>query len=390
MLVFLNGINRVPFLCLSLVFLALFSEVFGAEKPVYAKPQGWDKLVEAARHEGSVVVYIPPGFDRRGQLIVEKAFSESFPGINVTTILTSANEVVHRILSERRAGRYIPDVLIGGATPPVISLKPAGALKPLRPNLVLPEILDESAWLNNRLWWADNARDPFSTLSFAGYVQHVGGVNTKMANPQDFRSFWDVLNPKWKGKIVSHDIRRGGSGAFMVRFIYKNPQLGPSYLERLYSEMDITFTSDVRQTVDFLGAGRFAIGLFVGPWLPQAQEQGLPVALIPGGQLKEGASVAPSAGNVSIMDRAPHPNTAKLFTNWLLSREGQLAYQKSSGLPSLRIDIPKTGLYPFDVPQPNVSYVAAGAEEYTRIGQEVIPEIVNKALAKAGRRLPGR
>ncbi len=384
---FLNGRNPVVFLCLTLGILAPFSQAIGAEKRVYETPHGWKQLVEAATREGTVVLYTSPTMDRRGKGILPRAFKKSFPGIDVKITLGSSSRMLNRILTERRAGRYIPDVLIGGTTASVMGLKPARALEPLRPNLILPEVLDESAWLMNRLWWADDAQEPYAVLMFLGYVQTVGAVNTRLANPQEFTSYWDLLKPKWKGKIVSHDIRRGGTGGFMVRFIYKHPQLGPRYLEQLYSEMDVTLTGNVRQSVDFLGKGRFAIGLFMGSnHVSKAREQGLPVSLIPAGQFKEGASVAPSSGTVGILERAPHPNAAKLFVNWLLSREGQLAYQKSSILPSLRVDISKKGLYPLDVPKPGVPYVSVGVEEYTRTGRAEIRELVSKALAKARRR----
>jgi iron(III) transport system substrate-binding protein len=323
--------------------------------------------------------------DRRGAGIIEEAFKKSYPGITIQKTIGSGSATISRTLTERRANRYIPDLFIGGTSTALLGLKPAGALQPLGPSLILPEVLDKSAWLMNRLWWAD-AQEPYTTLMFLGYVQSIGAVNTRLANPREFTSYWDLLNPKWKGKIAAHDIRRGGTGGVVVRFLYKHPQLGPRYLERLFSEMDVTLSSEVRQTVDWLGIGRFPLGLFVGSEnLLQAQEQGLPVALITAEQLKEGSPIAPSGGSVCLVDRAPHPNAAKLFVNWLLSREGQIAYQESIALPSLRVDIPKTALYSFDVPKPGVQYEAGGSEEYSRIGADAIRDLVTKAMAKAGR-----
>jgi ABC-type Fe3+ transport system substrate-binding protein len=316
--------------------------------------------------------------------MLEEAFRRAFPGMKIQTTIGSG-DYVSRILTERRAGRYIPDVLIGGSSTAVVGLKPAGALQPLGPSLILPEVLDRSAWLMNRLWWAD-AQEPYTCLMFLGYVQAMGAVNTRMANPGEFASYSDFLNTKWKGKIIALDIRGGGTGGVVVRFLYKHPQFGPRYLERLFSEMDVTLASDVRQAVDWVGAGRFPLGLFLGSEnVMHAQEQGLPVALIPPEQLKEGSPIAHSGGSVSLLDRAPHPNAAKLFINWLLSREGQIVYQESIRLPSLRVDISKTGLYPFDLPKPGVAYVSGGEEEYLRIAATVVRDVVNKGLAKAGR-----
>jgi iron(III) transport system substrate-binding protein len=221
---------------------------------------------------------------------------------------------------------------------------------------------------------------------FLGYVQTVAYVNTQIADPRQFTSYWDLLNPRWKGKIVSSDIRRGGRGGVTSRFIYKHPQLGPAYLERLFSEMDITLSADPRQMVDWLANGRFALALFLASDdITHAQEKGLPVAHVPAEQFKEGAAVAPAGGAVSLMDRAPHSNAAVLFINWLLSREGQLVWQQAARLPSLRRDIPKEGLYSFDVPKPGARYVSGGTEEYVRVTGDALRDLVTKAITKASR-----
>jgi ABC-type Fe3+ transport system substrate-binding protein len=71
----------------------------------------------------------------------------------------------------------------------------------------------------------------------------------------------------------------------------------------------------------------------------KAIKQGLPI-----GQtldLTEGGTLSSGGGTISFIDRAPHPNAAKVFVNWLLSREGQINFQARDGSDSLRIDIPK-------------------------------------------------
>lgn len=373
-------------LALTAWLLALFlpaAALEAADKATYSKPKGWEQLVESARREGTVVVYGPTAGGR--QLSMGTAFRKAYLGMRVSETYGSGSLIGSRILTERRANRYIPDVLIGGTGTSLLTLRPAGAVAPLKPSLMLPEVLDESAWFENRLWWAD-ANEPYTTLMFLGYVQTIAYVNTRMVDQRQFTSYWDLLNPKWKGKIVSSDIRGGGRGGVTSRFIYRHPQLGPAYLERLFSEMDITLSADPRQTVDWLAKGRFSLALFLASDdITSAQEKGLPVGHVPAEQFKEGAAMAPAGGAVSVMDRAPHPNAATLFINWLLSREGQLAWQQAVRLPSLRMDIPKTDLYSFDVPRPGVKYISGGTEEYVRITSGAIRDIVTKALAKAGR-----
>jgi iron(III) transport system substrate-binding protein len=360
----------------------LLSSALAAEKS-YSKPKDWDQLVEAARKEGTVVIYRGVAFGPGGSL--GDVFGKAYPGIKVLETVGGGSQQLNRILTERRAGLHIPDILIGGTTDPVLTLKPAGAVAPLKPLLVLPEVLDPAAWLDNRFWWVDEA-EPYVNLMFIGYVQTPAYVNGKTVDPSGFRSYRDILNPKWKGKIVSGDIRSGGQGAALARFIYKNPQLGPEFLERLFGEMDVTFSADHPQMVNWLATGRFPIAMFVSAnEVRRARDQGLPVTPVPAEQLQEGAPIAPGSGSISVMSPAPHPNAAKLFLNWLLSREGQRAWQQALRLPSLRVDIPKDQLDPFDVPKGGGRYVSVGTEEYSRIGGTAIRDVVNKALAKAGR-----
>ena len=100
---------------------------------------------------------------------------------------------------------------------------------------------------------------------------------------------------------------------------------------------------------DWLAGGKFAISIF-GPVsrmdLDLMQTQGLPVGWFKPDHLKEGTYITGGSGGVASINKAPHPNAAKVGLNWLLSREGQMAYQSlftqgNDGPDSMRIDIPK-------------------------------------------------
>jgi ABC-type Fe3+ transport system substrate-binding protein len=109
--------------------------------------------------------------------------------------------------------------------------------------------------------------------------------------------------------------------------------------------MDVGVTRDLRQYGDWLAAGKFPIAAFASAdraELYKAREQGLPVDWFDPRAFKEGAPLSSSNGNLALMNHAPHPNAAKVAINWLLSREGQIVYQKlQEGADSLRTDIPK-------------------------------------------------
>jgi len=365
----------------------------GASQPpsgasVPAAPAGgasaeWNQLVDAAKSEGSVTVYAFAGSQYRPVLV--EAFERAIPGVKVEATFAPAPELLTRVVTERQAGQYIADIFINGTGPSVVTLKPAGALAPLKPALILPEVLNESGWLDGKLWWAD-AAEPYTTLMFQGSVQAVVAYNTRMVDPNEFTSYWDLLNPKWKGRMVATDVRRPGPGGVSSRWMFKDPELGPPFLDRLFGEMELTLSSDQRQMIDWVAQGQYPVGLLLfGAEVARSAEQGLPVAMVPGDRFKEGAALGPGPGAISLMERAAHPNAAKLFVNWLLSKEGQIEWQKATRENSLRVDIPKDGLYPFDAPKPGGKYTAAGTEEYALVSPTEITELITRALERAGR-----
>jgi iron(III) transport system substrate-binding protein len=345
-----------------------------------APPASWDQAVEAARREGAVTLYSAVIGDARDALT--HAFERAYPGIEVKGTFAPPNQLVPRILAERSAEKHLTDVIVGPASQSVLVLKPAGALAPLRPVLQLPEVLDLSAWLENRLWWLD-AQEPFTTLGFQGAIFPLLSYNTRSVDPGQFTSYRDLVDPKWKGKIVGSDVRGSGPGSTQIIFIYKHPELGPAFLARLYGDTDITLSNDQRQMIDWLAQGQYHLGLGLNTReIISAQERGLPVSLVRSEQFQESAPIGPGGGTVNLADRAPHPNAARVYINWLLSRDGQLAWQHATKQNSLRTDIAKDGLSPLTVPAVGVKYQDSGTEEFSRSGQNEVNEIITRALER--------
>jgi iron(III) transport system substrate-binding protein len=171
------------------------------------------------------------------------------------------------------------------------------------------------------------------------------GYNINLLNPREFKSYWDFLNPNLKGKIISIDIRQVRGAGLPWQYLYYNPELGPPYIKRLYREMDVTMTGDIRQAIDWLATGKFSLCIPCRN-VARGKHQGLTIEDFEPYDLKEGISLSSAYGQVARMNRAPHPNAAKVFINWLLSRDGQAAFQKVMSLPedpkdSRRIDVPK-------------------------------------------------
>ena len=330
----------------ALLFLALSSQnlVFGAA----AKPDWrleWEKTVTEAEKEGVVSIYV---FEN-GPLTegTVRAFERAYPKIKVSQLRGRGNDLGPRLVAERRAGKHIADLFAGGKGTAYATLYVGKLLAPIKPILLLPEVLDESKW------WRGSHKyvDPEKKYIFV-YIGNAGAVevnyNTKLVNPREFGSYWDLVQPRWKGKIAAVDPRVRGMDN-PVLFFYYHPKLGPEFIKKLYGEMEVTVTRDYRQPIDWLAAGRFQLCIpCVSDEMDKAMDQGLPVGQIL--NLKEGGTLSSSGGTLSLLQNAPHPNAAKVFVNWLLSREGQTEVQKGrkgrprTGSNSLRIDIPKNNL----------------------------------------------
>jgi iron(III) transport system substrate-binding protein len=211
--------------------------------------------------------------------------------------------------------------------------------------LVLPEILDTSLWWEGKHFYIDAERK-FIFVNEGSVSGFALSYNTQLVKAAEFKSYWDLLNPKWRGKIVSLDARDPGFGASELRYVYYHPELGPEYLRRFFGEMDVHLSRDHQQSLDWVGVGKFALCAFCRDgFVTKAKKQGVPVDYVVPNELKEMPRLRGSASAITLVNRASNPNAAKVFINWYLSRRGQIALQKL-GDPdeppnSARIDIPK-------------------------------------------------
>ena len=323
--------------------LAIFSPqfVFGQTRPAWQ--QEWERTVAAAKKEGQVTIYTQGSkkflFDR---------FQGAYPEIRLISAFGATGaELSSRIMAERRAAKYLADVYYVGAETHVTVLFPARALDPLVPAMILPEVRDESRWFQGKRHFADPEGQ--YSLIFEGSVSGGIAYNTNLVKPNEINSYWDLLQPKWKEKVIAFDPRGSGHATTAFWFLYSHPSLGPDFIRRLFLGAGLILSRDFRQPVDWLSRGKYLL-CYACQGVEEGEKQGLPVQSLTH-SLKEGTHLAPRGSVVALMNRAPHPNAAKLFVNWLLSKEGQVAFQKmnaldGTGADSLRVDIPKDDVPP--------------------------------------------
>jgi len=304
----------------------------------------WEKVVQAAKKEGQVTVYVHSTYT---PALESGAFQKAFPEIKLVSVSGVELQLERRFMAERRAGKNLADVFMVGVLRSY-DFYQGKLLEPIKAALILPEVLDESKWWQKTHHYADPEKKYL--FRYVGSAQ-LGQIyyNTRLVNPNELNSFWDFVSPKWKGKIEARDIRTPGTGGSAIRLFYYNTEVGPEFVKKLFSETDMTIFRDRRQGLDWLATGKFAI-CFWCEGVEKGKQQGLPVESF--GLMKEGAALSAGQGFLTLINQAPHPNAARVFVNWFLSREGQVNFQRAlaqaeEGSPdSLRTDIPKDDVLP--------------------------------------------
>jgi iron(III) transport system substrate-binding protein len=290
----------------------------------------WDKIVDAARKEGNVIVSIPTSAELRKEF--EAGFKSRYPGIELELSVARGASNINKIVEEHKAGARNVDLHIGGTTSIITGLLANQLLEPVMPSMMLAEVRDEKNWWGGHIW-ADNAKKYI--YGFTAYMTETIWYNTNLVKPEEITSWDSLLEPKWKGKIAILDPRTPGSGESTWAFLLRIK--GEPFLAKLAAQ-EMLVGRNLRQLGEAVARGKSAvsIGLSYYTYLPFIKA-GLPVKSI--STVKEGYYAASGSGNVVLLKNAPHPNASKVFMNWMLSKEGQTALTKALGQPTRRFDV---------------------------------------------------
>ncbi|SDT53651.1 ABC transporter substrate-binding protein [Bradyrhizobium canariense] len=289
--------------------LAVVALLAGAAVPASAQDASWDAVVAAAKQEGKVVVYNMALGAPYFQAVI-KSFEKTY-GIPVESLDLRASELVERIRTEQSAGRYLGDAEMVTTTMIEEQLKNGDFIQKLPP---IPN--------------AANLRPPFKTTDFSvpAYVQPMGIlINTRLVRNEDVPTSWNDLNaPKWKGKLLSDDMRPLGSGNTLFAILQKN--MGADFNEKLAAQKPV-FSRDMRNDARRVSRGEYPI--YISQVFAFASDlKGLPVKVV---VPKEGAPYAQM--DMAMLKSAPHPNAARLFMQHFLSVDSQALYANAWMLP---------------------------------------------------------
>ncbi|MEK7217331.1 MAG: extracellular solute-binding protein, partial [Chloroflexota bacterium] len=214
----------------------------------------------------------------------------------------------------------------------ITHFKPQGFIEPLRPALLLPEVLDDKAW---NAGFEGQFADLTKTHIFYHQLTITRSIiiNTQLVKEDEIKALDDLLDPKWKGKIVSSDVTQGYvyTPSVLIR-----EQKGEAWLRRLFIDQEPQIIRDRRLAAEAMVRGRVPVGFGINPNVLKDLMTELKVT-----NIKELDVLGYGGGDiVALFNRAPHPNAAKVFINWLLSKAGQTAWSTSLRLNSARTDVP--------------------------------------------------
>lgn len=340
--------------------------------PAHAQTD-WDKTVEAAKKEGKVVIGSPASAELRKGL--EISFTKRFPGIELEISTARGPTNASKIAAEHAAGVRYYDVLISGSLTP-LSLLNAGILEPLEPLFLLPEVKDPKRWYGGHIWSDTGKRFLYS---FQAYQSENLWHNTQLMKGEEYRTLDDLLNAKWKGKIGMLDPRSAGGGTSSWSFWYKTK--GEEFL-RKFATQEPFLSREQRLLGESLAKGRFAITIgltyyTLAPFIKANQ----PIKPLP--EPKEGSYTSSGSGALSVVKNSSHPNGARVFVNWLLSKEGQEIYGKAMGQATRRLDVDTKWLAEFGT---RASKDFLSVEEHHKrenSSEEVLTQLWPKAIKLA-------
>lgn len=266
-----------------------------AGAPVSTK--AWEEVVAAARKEGKLVLYSGAATPKTLGPVME-SFEKRY-GIKVDLLFGRPSEIRERVRAEQAAGRVHADLSMDG---PTIN----------QPSFIGSYVPHEGIPNSSKLVspFVDDGR-----LLPVGIGRQTVLMNTRLVKPADEpRSWFDLLDPKWRGKIVTDDPRSPGSGSLVYDVL--NEKLGPQYLQKLVSQ-NLVVSTDISLNERRVAQGEFA---FFIPFRIQSVPnlRGLPVKAM---TAKEGDVYI--VMTLQRVKNASRPNAARLFMNHFLDSPTQ-------------------------------------------------------------------
>jgi len=294
-----------------LLLLSVFNLGFSFRS--VAQDSHTQKLLDGAKKEGALVWYMSASIEDAKAILL--AFNKKYPFLKTDFFRAGSARLFNRIMNEVRAGKVLFDlVAVRGLE--THQLVKAGLLQPY----VSPESAAYPAgFKDSKGYWVDY----FDSYNVIGY-------NTQLvARDQAPKSWEDLLDPKWKGKIALDEENFSWYGAMTQKWGKEKTQ---RYMRAL-AKQDIQLRNGQTLIAQLMAAGEFSVAMVLAHRIEKMKEQGAPVEWV-----TTLDPVTASLHPIGIAAKAPHPNAAKLFVDFILSKDGQqllLSIERTPARPGI-------------------------------------------------------
>ena len=355
----MKGMDRIAGFGTSLAAAIVFAIALSPARLLAQDWQAqWSQAVAAAEQEGTLVLQSQPNQAWRSFVLSE--FPKAYPKIRVELSVTREPEFLVRIRTERLAGKYLWDVAVAGSSAG-FALAQEGIVDPLLPELIDPSLKDPKLWGGWDQAFLDEAHR--SVLSIQGSV--IGPFyNALLLAPDKIegRGLSALLDPQFKGKIVWQEPTINGAGRTQAQLI--RAKLGNAGLKKLIFDQSPIFVPQINQVLDTLAHGQawISIGTQVRSLMEPYTKAGIKTDLRTLGNGPDVALMTAGGSTVYVFNRRPHPNAARVFLGWLLSRDVQARLADAMDQASRRQDVSPT-TPPDTIPMPGAIYITPQRED---------------------------
>ena len=256
------------------------------------------ELIEAAKKEGEVVYYTTMTLSQSKKVV--DRFQKKYPFIKPDLFRTGGGPLLNKIMTEARGGLHAWDVVVGRGEMllPLMERKLLASYNSPEAKNIDKDLVDPEGY------WRAYYVNPYAL-----------GFNTNLVKKADApKTYEDLLDPKWKGKKISMDDEAFGLLSGLIRAWGKEKAV--AYFKKLAAQEPVLMRGNTNR-VQLTVAGEYHLIIAYAPTIQRETSQGAPIDWVP---------LEPTPVQVNptmIAANAPHPNAARLFSDFLLSKEGQ-------------------------------------------------------------------
>jgi iron(III) transport system substrate-binding protein len=304
-----NEFKRIPMILVMTLFPVILLLVGGSLKEAAGSERdSVAELIAGAKKEGKMVLYCAMSPQHSNMLL--NKFQEKYPFIKTELYRGASLALINRIESEARANRYLADVIQTSGFQSHI-LKKDGLLRSY--------VSSESQA------YEEGFKDPEGYWTSMYLIPYAMGYNTRLLSRKDIPDTYEgFLHPRWKEKI-GFDVKEVEWFANMLKIVGEGK--GLEFMKH-FAAQNLQYRSGHTLIAQLIVAGEFPVGTVFPDSVEEKKKEGAPI---------EWVGVAPfivKFGTTGVAAHASHPNTAKLFTDFSLSKEGQILIRSFGRVPA--------------------------------------------------------